>query len=182
MSNSIPINRKIGDFVKVKNLTKENDIERIYEVVSISISAFLNEDNVEEQIIYLETVDVLDKDGDSYYIEKNKTILATEDEVELYEKTFVNNSNNDNEKSIFHTEKQLYTESNPEENISLQSQLLERTVDEVLDEYLDLKCISEITNDKTFYKKRIQELKVEFKNITSPHLNSSEFWSEGLLA
>lgn len=161
MSNSIPINRKIGDFVKVKNLTKENDIERIYEVVSISISAFLNENNVEEQIIYLETVDVLDKDGDSYYIEKNKTILATEDEVELYEKTFVNKLSNDDEKRIF------YTESQPEENISLQSQLLERTVDEVLDEYLDLKCISEITNDKTFYKKRIQELKVEFKNITS---------------
>lgn len=177
MSNVPQINRKVGDFVKLKevhnnkvssesSLDSESSLEKkdltaqeIYRVIGIDTFLKVDKSGIETRIFYLNLQGL---NGEFYHIEISKTSLATREDLDFHKEEIKLSS----EKGIWvdSVVSKIVEDGSDKEKVDF-SFLKKRTIDDVLDEYLDLKSIEYIIGEDVLHTQKMEDLKTEFLNF-----------------
>lgn len=177
---NIKIERKIGDYIKLRNVPEEilyedidgNDIaeelkdkinlDSIYEVVAVNASLFINESGHEEINIFVEAVDILRPLEEYYVISQSDTVIATDEEIFEYEDSLF-----ESHKESFVKPPIFFFEEEQEEKESSLVETIHKSIDSALDEYKDLMLLEKRFGEDERYtlrKKELEKQMIDFHN------------------
>lgn len=175
----ITVASKVGDYIK-------NSTGIIYKITGISINIAFNEQTGRDEVrLLFEAVDAKELNGNFFIINGYMVSPATNEEVDRYvlgelESGLLNDKNKSFTKDLFNDNLEESMNNKQSNDISSDNWTLEnennpynkpfpevKTIDELLDEYLDYQNLIEVLGDKDGkYKDKLIELEVKLKKMS----------------